>query len=178
MPGLKEYRKNLNLTQEELSIKSGISLRTIQRVESGIDPKGYTLKALAKALEIDELGLLTNKPTNDRLNLELINYINLSTLIVVFLPIICFSVPLIITFTKKQFNKITKQIISIQMIWSLIMITIYLIGNIINLGALGRDVFIGFLYVLILLNIILVVRNSIELMRNKRLYIKLKSSII
>mgnify|MGYP003598873837 CR=1 FL=1 len=44
----------MNLTQEELAEKSGISVRTIQRIESGTKPKGYTLKALAAALGISE----------------------------------------------------------------------------------------------------------------------------
>ncbi len=44
MSKLKKIREKLNLTQEELSEKSGISVRTIQRIESGNEPKGQTLK--------------------------------------------------------------------------------------------------------------------------------------
>ncbi len=40
-------REEKNLTQTELAEKSGLSLRTIQRIEAGNVPKGYTLKALA-----------------------------------------------------------------------------------------------------------------------------------
>lgn len=54
MSKLKKLRELQNLTQEELSEKSGISVRTIQRVETGKDPKGYTLRTLAKALEVEE----------------------------------------------------------------------------------------------------------------------------
>ena len=43
-----------NLTQEELSEKSKISVRTIQRIEAGTEPKGHTLRALAQALDIEE----------------------------------------------------------------------------------------------------------------------------
>ena len=35
--------------------KSGVSIRTIQRIESGIKPKGFTLDTLSKALEINKL---------------------------------------------------------------------------------------------------------------------------
>ncbi len=57
MSKLKIVREQKNLTQEELSEKSGISVRTIQRIESGIAPKGHTLKALSKTLEILETEL-------------------------------------------------------------------------------------------------------------------------
>ena len=76
MSKLVEHRDKLNLTQEELSKKSGISVRTIQRIESGIEPKGYTLKALAKSLNIkeSELNAIKNdisenlKPISKRYN--------------------------------------------------------------------------------------------------------------
>ena len=48
MSKLREIRERHNLTQEELSEKSGISVRTIQRIESGTEPKGHTLKILTK----------------------------------------------------------------------------------------------------------------------------------
>ena len=37
-------------TQKELAEKAGLSLRTIQRIEAGNIPKGFTLKALAESL--------------------------------------------------------------------------------------------------------------------------------
>ena len=46
-----------NLTQEELSEKSKISVRTIQRIEAGTEPKGHTLRALARALDVEEYSL-------------------------------------------------------------------------------------------------------------------------
>ncbi len=68
MSKLKENREKLNLTQEELSDKSGISVRTIQRIESGNEPKGHTLKILAKTLEITENELIQNQETKIELN--------------------------------------------------------------------------------------------------------------
>lgn len=47
---LLEHREKQNLTQEELAAKSGVSVRTIQRIESGITPKGYTLESLSKRI--------------------------------------------------------------------------------------------------------------------------------
>jgi transcriptional regulator with XRE-family HTH domain len=48
MSKLKQIREQQNLTQEELAEKSGISVRTIQRIESGTEPKGHTLKHFPK----------------------------------------------------------------------------------------------------------------------------------
>ncbi|MEG0931540.1 helix-turn-helix domain-containing protein, partial [Algoriella sp.] len=58
MSKLKQIREQQSLTQEELAEKSRISVRTIQRIESGSVPKGYTLKTLATILQISENELL------------------------------------------------------------------------------------------------------------------------
>jgi len=48
----KEYRKKLNLTQEELAEKLDISWRQLQRIETGKnDPSLITLKKLIKVLK-------------------------------------------------------------------------------------------------------------------------------
>ena len=52
---VKEYRERLNITQEELERRSGVSRQTISAIEndkvSAGDVKVGTLKALASALE-------------------------------------------------------------------------------------------------------------------------------
>ncbi len=62
MSKLKAIREQKNLTQEELSEQSKISVRTIQRIESGTEPKGHTLRSLAQALEIEEIELQQDHP--------------------------------------------------------------------------------------------------------------------
>ena len=58
---LARTRKSKGLTQSELAEKSGLSKRTIQRLESGlVTPRGYTLKALSAALDFDFLKELPN----------------------------------------------------------------------------------------------------------------------
>lgn len=178
MSKLLEHREKHNLTQEELSKKSGISVRTIQRIESGIEPKGYTLRALAKSLNINEKELVENKVPNKELNSKLVNLINLSSLVVVFIPIASFVLPLIITLIKKQLNSLTRQIITIQILWSGIMISLYLIGSMIFVNELGREIGIGILLFLVLLNAFIILRNSIELNKNTQLFFSLKFNII
>jgi transcriptional regulator with XRE-family HTH domain len=51
---LVSLRKEKNLTQEELVERSNVSVRTIQRIESGeVIPRLSTIKIIAKALEVD-----------------------------------------------------------------------------------------------------------------------------
>ena len=48
------YRKKKNLTQQELSELSGISLRTIQRIEKGeVEPRLFTIRKLQEVLDMD-----------------------------------------------------------------------------------------------------------------------------
>lgn len=50
---LREGRLSRGLTQKELSEKSNISVRSIQRIENGdLIPRSYTLKTLAEVLEL------------------------------------------------------------------------------------------------------------------------------
>lgn len=50
---LREGRLSKGLTQKELSERSNISIRSIQRIENGeIIPRSYTLKTLAGILEL------------------------------------------------------------------------------------------------------------------------------
>lgn len=178
MSKLIEYRNKFNLTQEELSKKSGISVRTIQRIESGIEPKGYTLKALAKAMGIDEEDLIQNNEQNNQPNSNIVNLINLSSLLVVFIPIASFILPLVITLIKNQLNTLTKQIITIQILWSGIMISVYLIGSFISVNELGRDIGMGILLFLVFVNAFIILKNSAELNKNNKLFFRLKFNFI
>lgn len=57
---LSYYRKQKGLTQEELAEQSGITSRTIQRIENGqVVPQAYTLKILAQCLDVKPEDLYT-----------------------------------------------------------------------------------------------------------------------
>lgn len=54
MQKLSELRLEKGMTQEELANATGISLRTIQRIELGqVKPRAYSLKKIAEALKVD-----------------------------------------------------------------------------------------------------------------------------
>lgn len=51
---LKEIRTGKNYSQKELSEKTGLTLRTIQRIENNeVKPSLYSLKVIGEALSID-----------------------------------------------------------------------------------------------------------------------------
>jgi len=51
---LKELRTSLNYSQKELSEKTGLTLRTIQRIENNeVKPSLYSLKVIGEALKTD-----------------------------------------------------------------------------------------------------------------------------
>ena len=108
MSKLKEVREKINLTQEELAGKSGISVRTIQRIESGNDPKGQTLKILAKSLTIKESELLKEEATHTEFNYTLLKIINHSSLPFTVIPLANIIVPLVKILAKKQFSPLGK----------------------------------------------------------------------
>ncbi len=53
MNGLKQLRDRKLLTQEQVALKSGVSVATISRIENGkVVPKYKTLRALADVMDV------------------------------------------------------------------------------------------------------------------------------
>lgn len=189
MSELKLIRDKQNLTQEELSEKSGISVRTIQRIESGISPKGYTLKALSNALEISQKELLNKQPKieesekeknaisaeQNQIDFSKIKLINLSSIIFVVLPPLNILAPLILSSVLKQKNNLTKNIISLQILWTILAPIIFMIGIFLKLG---HSFTIVLLVTIVLSNIFLILRNLAEIDRYKKLRYQLNFNII
>jgi transcriptional regulator with XRE-family HTH domain len=80
---VQQLREEKNLTQTELAERSGLSLRTIQRIEAGNIPKGFTLKSLAKTFEIETEKLFYAK---EILKIDRAKLINLSALMGLIIP--------------------------------------------------------------------------------------------
>lgn len=190
MSRLKTIREQQNLTQEELAEKSGISVRTIQRIESGKDPKGYTLRILAQTFGVKEAELLGNsvevesQPQHETsiVNEEVIwtdyakiKLINLSSIPFIILPPLNIIVPLVLMFVMQQKNALTKQIVSVQIMWTILAPILFMLGIFLKLGH-------QFTLVLIILiatsNVYLILINTYELDKHKKLRHKLNFNIL
>ena len=179
MSRLKKIREKLNITQEELAEKSGVSVRTIQRIEAGTEPKGYTLKSLAKALEIEENSLLLEQDETIESDLGVLKLINFSALPFTVIPPLNIIVPLIIMFVKKEFNAITKQLVTIQIVWTILAVIIFMAASFLKnwLDLNSKSILVVMIF-LLLSNLFIVIRNAFEIDKNGKLFFQLKFSII
>lgn len=190
MSELKKIREEKNLTQEELAEKSGLSVRTIQRIEAGTEPKGYTLKTLASTLDISEKDLLIADISNEEVKVEepilmtekeevfnstLIKMINLSSLPLAWLPIANFLPPLLIMLFTKEKSQIVKQIISLQIFLAIISPIIFMLIALLKLGSESVMVTMVFLA---LANIYIILRNAFEIDKKQKLRYQLNFNII
>ena len=97
---IKELRLKKGITQEDLAAKTDISVRTIQRIESGeVDPRAYTLQSIAAALDVD-FEVLAHSETGDNLpgqeNSRWLPVLHLSGLLLLIVP------PIIIWIWKRD----------------------------------------------------------------------------
>ena len=72
---LKEIRTCLNISQKELSEQTGLTLRTIQRIENNeVKPSLHSIKVISEALEIESSELIEKsdiKPYEFNLTLKI-----------------------------------------------------------------------------------------------------------
>lgn len=190
MSKLKSIRELQNLTQEELSAKSGVSVRTIQRIESGKEPKGYTLRVLAKAVAVAEDELLCKESEQEKsesveekeaskeavlINYSSLKLINLSSIPFIVIPPLNILVPLVLMLTMKQKNILTKQLISVQILWTILAPIVFMSGIFLKLG--NKFTLISMILI-VLSNVFIVLRNALEIDRNKKLCVRLNFSLI
>jgi len=164
MSKLQLLREKLHLTQEEVAQRSGISVRTIQRIEAGQVPKGYTLRSLAQTLGVDESDLSSPDTKGESENLLWVKVINLSSLPFSVIPPLNVLVPIAIMLFKKQNSYKIRQLISIQIISTLIAVVLMLIVFILNDWlAVESNVKLLIPLFWILANVIVILRNAIAL---------------
>lgn len=167
-------RKKLGLSQEALAEKANVSLSTIQRIEKGtVKPRPFTLKVLAETLDLD-ISELISKPTeneNSKLISSALKKMNLSSLLLVFVPFINLIIPILLWKKSKVIqskNSVAGKIISFQLLWSIVaiigmVITLFL-SNLLFRGA-GDGLFVSIIFYLlaVLFNVFIVVKTSSQL---------------
>ena len=147
-----QLRDKRKMSQEELSETSGISVRTIQRIEKDeVNPRPYTARKLFEALNFSleefnsELQNNLNNPIEE--NIKLNRFIILNILVLV-LPIV-FLILLVTVWNKETWSKtsnlICKKILSFQIIWTIITFIISLL-TLFLIGVFGGQYVIGQLF--------------------------------
>ncbi|MCE7993464.1 MAG: helix-turn-helix domain-containing protein [Roseivirga sp.] len=115
-------RKNKGYSQERLAEEAGVSIRTVQRIESGAtSPTGHTLALLAGVLDTSVENLINEKTASES-PFELVNKMNLSALPGLVLPYGNLIIPFL-QWRKHQQNteikEMGKRILNFQLLWSI-----------------------------------------------------------
>lgn len=170
-------REENRLTQKELAEKTSLSLRTIQRIEAGNIPKGFTLKALAESLNTTPENLIEKEDNN----IERAKLINSSALFGLIIPFGGIIFPLILNYkTQDIYNKkLGRNIVGLQIILSIIM-SLFLISSPFLQKELSIKfpVFLVVLITFLCLKLIVIIINGISLNKNKDLHTKLKFNFL
>jgi transcriptional regulator with XRE-family HTH domain len=128
MEKIKQLRQRLGFSQEELAEKSGLSLRTIQRIENGeTEPRGDSLKRISAALGVTPNEIVDWAVQEDT---SFLKALNLSALTFLVFPLLGIIVPAIIWGTRKKTVKDAeqtgKEIVNFQITWNILLFLFFL----------------------------------------------------
>lgn len=180
---IKELRNRKGFSQEELSEKTGLSLRTVQRIENGeTEPRGDSLKRLAMVFDVSPDEIIDWTVQEDK---GFLISLNLSALSFFLFPLLGIIVPLIIWISKKDkirnVNEIAKEILNFQITWTMLLFIGY-ICIVLNAGIRMRTtgdinptilttmVMMNFLLlaVMYLYNLTMILINAVRINNNKK----------
>lgn len=156
--------------------RTGLSLRTIQRIESGeTEPRGDTLIRVAGVFDLKPDELFIPK---DEVRGNFIPVLNLSALTFIIFPLLGFLTRLLIWLLKKDKTrtdeKAGRDLLNFQVTWGLTTCSVYVLGFfgvMIQIGKLGRpESFLVSLLALYLLIFIFILFNIVLSIRNKPVF--------
>ena len=176
---IKELRVRKGLSQEELSEKTGLSLRTIQRIENGeTEPRGDSLKRLTASLGVSPDEIIDWHLVEDN---NVLCILNLSQIGFIIFPFLGIVIPMAIWILKKDkiidVDKTGKSILNFQITWTVILFLTFLFFLIYAISPINfiwiREprmfLIFGLLY---LYNIMMITINVIRTYRFKENYYK------
>ena len=147
-------RKKKGISQQELADESGVSLRSIQRLENGeTTPQGYTLKAIAKVLGETVENLQFNYIETNSHSGQL-KWVNMSALCLLAIPFANIILPYI--FYKRVKSNIIERpvasrIVSFQIKWTLLTSLLLVITPFVQYSLSSMNIVIRFPLILIVL---------------------------
>jgi transcriptional regulator with XRE-family HTH domain len=171
---IKQLRGQKGFSQDDLARQSGLSLRTIQRIEQHETiPRGYTLKQLAGALsvEVDTLILDEYKEGQGKANV-----FNLSALGFIAFPLLGLLLPLFIWILKKDRtgyeDQTARRVLNFQATWGILTFTMYVLtvfGKIFHLGGYFPYL-LSCIALLYLVNLVFILVNLIRTAQSKTVF--------
>ena len=170
---VKELRNRKGISQETLAEESGLSLRTIQRIENGeTNPTGDTLKRLSSALNVNPDELIDWTIKEDK---RYLTFMNLSALTFIFFPLLGIIVPFMLWTSRKDklknINKIARDLINFEISWTIALffvpIILFLFTKIGILENLSLKIIITVVALMYFLNIMFIIFNTLRITNNK-----------
>jgi transcriptional regulator with XRE-family HTH domain len=170
---IKELRKLKGMSQEFLAEESGLSLRTIQRIENGeSNPTGESLKRLSNALNVNPDELIDWSIKEDK---KYLTFLNLSALTFLFFPLLGILIPFILWSSKrgkiKNINQLGKDLINFEITWTLVLffipVLMFTASKTGLLEAISLSTFVVVILVLYSTNALLILVNSVRISNEK-----------
>ncbi|SHN31920.1 helix-turn-helix domain-containing protein [Mucilaginibacter sp. OK098] len=164
-------RNKKGITQEELAGLMKVSVRTIQRIESGeSSPRKYTLKAVAEALDLSFEELSLEPADDDREETKhFLILLCVSCFSYLLLPYIHFLIPSWLLKNRKEQNAVARQfarkVIRTQIYWIIATMLFFLLVLLINFLLqvyLSNPRFISYLlpfFIMYVANAIIIIFN-------------------
>lgn len=175
------YRKLKGMSQEKLAESSGVTVRTIQRIERGeVNSHMHTLKQLAEALEVPVQELLPiENPKEEAIQTKWLLLIHSTPLLGAILPLTNILIPIFIWIHKREDNPVydrhARAVINFQITITLLFVLslLALVGLPflrIDFGEGSFFYIIGLYFGVILLNILCIVVNIFTVLSARRFY--------
>ncbi|MFC0877623.1 DUF4870 domain-containing protein [Saccharicrinis sp. FJH2] len=167
---ISEIRKQKGLSQEELSDNANINLRTLQRIEKGINqPRGNTLKNICTVLEINIENLLYY---NKKKDLKFLQYFHLSVLACIFFPLGSIILPMVLWLTKRDkiidLNEQGVNLLNFQILWNLIFYSSFILWFLLKINHWSNSNLLFYVMsVLYVINIVYAITISILIGKGK-----------
>lgn len=184
---VKSLRKQYGYSQEKLAEETGLSLRTIQRVEnSETEPRGDTLNRIANVFQVSPDEILEWNKVEDNSYLMVMSLTQFSFII---FPLLGVLIPLLLWILKRKtiskVDEIGKKILNFQITWSIAVFSGMIIYFVYVSSLVFRDIeqyftayqkgmmaFLIFAITAVLYNVALIIFNTLKIKKEKKTYLK------
>lgn len=170
---VKRLRIQKGMSQEFLAEESGLSLRTIQRIENGeSNPTGESLKRIAGALNVTPDEIVDWSIKEDK---KYLTFLNLSALTFLFFPLLGILIPFILWTSKKDkiknINRLGRALINFEITWTMLLFLIPAVMFILSKTGLLQNISMSTFFVVIgllyLFNLISILMNTLRITNEK-----------